>query len=104
MEERFDRIEYLISRTENTYLKNEIELSLNTKRNPVLNTMIMVMITALIKGIKALNTMIKSMIKGLIRKTKVLIMMIRTEIKGLINVPPLSKRRQTKTRSQSKLP
>ena len=26
MEERFDRIEYLISRTENTYLKNELEL------------------------------------------------------------------------------
>lgn len=26
MEERFDRIEYLISRTENIYLKNEIEL------------------------------------------------------------------------------
>ena len=26
MEERFDRIEYLIGRTENIYLKNEIEL------------------------------------------------------------------------------
>jgi len=26
MEERFDRIEYLIGRTENTYLKNELEL------------------------------------------------------------------------------
>ena len=26
MEERFDRIEYLIGRTENNYLKNEIEL------------------------------------------------------------------------------
>jgi len=26
MEERFDRIQYLISMTENTYLKNELEL------------------------------------------------------------------------------
>ena len=26
MEERFERIQYLIGRTENTYLKNELEL------------------------------------------------------------------------------